>query len=322
MTSTEHEPKSTEIHHHTPEKKKGLTKTQKIIGSTIILVALVSGGLAYNIYQNNQAATSSETEKKPSIPDEARSFVSEFGDRYLSTSTAVSTYYAEKAYESQNNDKGSVISNDYIDTYEAGGLVDTTELGFKGYSLPLDIAYDQETSMKVFNEYTAPMLNRYMNLVARNTDAVDIIDSQFYDDCIGIDPKDINPLNQQAIIAGQNFMSMAKSVVAKYGSNANYSVALASNKETSTDSTFFFDALTTSSNISGQNSGFEQYVDLLIDIDTYNGKKKSHESKTTDVYLTFSRIQLVTSPSSAPATYLPTYSSSSQIAIGLKVAQH
>jgi len=39
MTSAEHEPKDIETVHDTPEKKKGLTRTQKIIGSTIILVA-------------------------------------------------------------------------------------------------------------------------------------------------------------------------------------------------------------------------------------------------------------------------------------------
>ena len=51
---------------HTPEKKKGLTKTQKIIATGIILVALVGGGLAYNIYNNSHNTNSSETSSNSS----------------------------------------------------------------------------------------------------------------------------------------------------------------------------------------------------------------------------------------------------------------
>jgi hypothetical protein len=68
MTSSEHEPKGTETNHHTPEKKKGLTKTQKI-GAVIAGVVLLGvGGLAYNIYNNASHETNSSqttTTEKP-----------------------------------------------------------------------------------------------------------------------------------------------------------------------------------------------------------------------------------------------------------------
>ena len=112
---------------HTPEKKKGLTKTQKIIATGIILVALVGGGLAYNIYNNNHNTTPNETGSNSSQTTTPEKPVLTAAERLEATYGAAMEKYKNMsvdAFEALPRDERLLYSQYLIDLDTAKGNYD------------------------------------------------------------------------------------------------------------------------------------------------------------------------------------------------------
>ena len=125
--------------------------------------------------------------------------------------------------------------NTYIPPEVNGGVVpEMSNHGFGYYRLPKTAKMDNGAVVKMFNEYLAPSLSLYMNLLSKNPskDARKFIDKEFTDYCSNpersADDEDINKL-----------MNFAKGIVASNGSNANYNVAPLSNDAADIDNTNF-----------------------------------------------------------------------------------
>jgi len=280
-----------------PENKNWLhSKQTKIIAAVATLSILATIGVENllndksdkAILPTNKAAVTdtlnpgNETQKLPAIPNEAKQFVSEVGGRYADP---VSTYYAETAYENAHNKQGLPISDVYIENYKSltYSKGEESDLGFTRYKLPAAEKDNQETVIKVFNEYAVKNLNLYMNLLSKNPlpNAVAIIDEQFRNYCSDTDNKGL-PIEFTADNDAINkLMATAKSVVSKYGSAANYSVANGSTKSGDNSITAFPDVLgaVETINFNGQKLSSLQAggVKLTINVDQYDGKNVSHK---------------------------------------------
>ncbi len=262
----------------------------------------------------NEAATISTTQQE-TIPKEAQNFVIGSGNRYADP---VSTYYAEISYAKNNNNIGSIITDEDI---EAGKVTtdrtigENSEIGFTEYELPIDAKMDQETSLKIFNEYTSKNLSRYMNLLARNPskEAQIVIDKQFENYCssaLGDNlPATAFPLDDTKI---ESLMDTAKSVVAKYGSNANYTVTPATTRRANPNSSSTLFTSTESSNEIYDWSDtkiqtiHELGVKIVIDVEVFNGKNvTSKQEVLKDIQLSIMRQPTVAkSRTGSPYTYI------------------
>jgi hypothetical protein len=257
------------------------------------VVSLCLGGCSSSASNNpntTTAASNNPGEKQPSIPNEAKSFVAEYGSRYADTATAVSTYYAEMAYEKTHNSKSLMMTDETVSNYNYGQeRFPTSTLGFSLGELPLNIEVNGEVpievSMNIFNNYTKPMLERYMDLLARNPSAeeIKIIDKEFVDYCGGRYLKGYTTWDKTQADGIEKLQAMAKSIVAKHGSAANYSVAPASTDKNNLNATLFNKELFTVDNTfkgtdptTGKGVEIEEITNngirLLVIVDKYQDK--------------------------------------------------
>jgi hypothetical protein len=282
---------STEGTPPTPEKK-GFTNNQKLIaGIAGIALALCIGVigdrlLTANSGQNQPVATSTTNsgDKQPAVPNEAKSFVAEYGSMY---SDPVSTYYAEKAYEEAHSGKNLIMTADSIDKYNFIRLdFPTSTLGFTTKELPLDTKIDQNTSIEIFNSYTKPMLDLCLNYLAKNPspEARKIVEHEVMNYCGGECLQGYNTWDKDQAVEIQKLLDTAEAIVAKHGSAANYSVALASTDDKNPDVTLFNKNIPTIVGYYEYNKekialAGDNGIRLVIDIETYNDKKvtKSQE---------------------------------------------
>jgi hypothetical protein len=172
-----------------------ISRHKKAIGVIIAAATLFVGGM---IFQNSRSETTvdqPETELPADqgeikAPREAKEFVDQYLIRYGGTREALSVYYSNKAYEKANSGKSLVLTDEYIESYVPIGLSGETipnvsEHGFTRYNLPKDMAMDRDGTVAIFNEYMAPQLSLYMNLLAKNMTpkAKAIIDEEFEKYC-------------------------------------------------------------------------------------------------------------------------------------------
>jgi len=285
----------------TPEKK-GLSKKQKMImafaGVALALVAAAGGGVAVNAMNQNRTATKTEapinpTDEKQAIPNEAKTFVNDYGDRYKDP---VSTYYSAMGYEAEY-DAPLMMTDANINKYEITNDFhgEVSPLGFKMEKLPIEDKIDQAYSIKIFNEFEAKNLNLYMNLIAKNPSekGVATIENQFLNYCAGnYLNSNNNTSNEAENIKARKILDTMKSIVEKYGSNANYCIAPAVSAQLTTrvpTSTIFSSDIPT--RVRDDNSGFaDSGVSILINIDVYEGKEVTHKTELLkDVQLSCER---------------------------------
>lgn len=270
-----------------PKKKNVLRRGLAIVAvalvAAIALIVLVPS-LVHDSTQEKQAKAAQ------SKADAAlRSFIRDYGDRY---SDPVSTYQAEEAYEASHSDGpnngGLLITQETIANYDMSASMDLSgsPLGFEGYKLPLSAKADRATSMEIFNNYTCKEMSLYMNLLARNSnnpDAVAIIDFEISHWCAS-NWGQSSPENAQIDDTSmQTMMETAKSVVAEYGSAANYTVAPGSATEGDPNFTYFDPNL--SPDVLGLDEDhnvtkLQDYADVAILVDTYSRGSVFHETHT------------------------------------------
>lgn len=283
----------------TPIEKNNSTKKQKkliAIMSGIVLLIAVGSAIDSRLPRKNlplatQVPITPIEEQQPvSVPAEAQHFVNDYSDRY---SDPVSTYYAEMAYEAKNNGLGAVISDEILKSGKISTnsvIGETSEIGFTEYRLPIDAKMDQETSLDIFNDYTSKNLDRYMNMLSKNPspEATAVLDSQFKNYCsdaMGDNLPQVGFLLDDAKI--KTLMDTAKEVVAKYGSNADYSVAKAiaiMDDPENTSNTVFTNTVTNTETYKWHDKKIEALheigVRLVINVDVYNGKNITREIET------------------------------------------
>jgi len=270
----------------TPEKK-GLTSRQKIAAAMagIALTAGVIGGVTANVLAQRSPITAEAPanpgSEQKSIPAEAKSFVNEYSTRY---EDPVSTYYAEKAYEAKGA-KSIVLSNDFINKYEIKNThyENSSSIGFDLCKLPLNVEVSNSLAINIFDQYTSKELSLYMNALAKNptAEAEAVIDNQFMNSCSNtINPNVVGsafPDDDKNIVT---LMNTAKTVVAKYGSAANYNVMPGSNNQLDTNSTYFYGSQeVTKIDENKKVMSFQYSVNLLVSIDTYSVDKVSHTNE-------------------------------------------
>lgn len=273
-------------------EQKGISKKVITAISGIVLTTMLLSGCgsetskAINPNQPTTKATAGETQKQP-IPTEAKSFVNKYSSRYADP---VATYYAVKGYGTEYFGIGSIINDSFVENYELTNMQDGTnaQLGFKTFELPLTTESSQTTALNVFNEYTAPTLTKYMNLLSKNPGrkTVDFIDNGFRNYCSNTannnTPGIAFTLDDEYI---NNLMDTAKSVVSEYGSTADYTVAPASINETDPNKTSFLNVIGAIGatkwhefDVTSMESGG---IRLVINVDNYNNKGEvSHINKT------------------------------------------
>jgi len=270
-------------------EKKGLSPKQQlaIAMGVIAFTAAALGGVTVNALSQRQSTiteapanpgnpTNTGETKQEEIPAEAMSFVSEYGSRYTDP---VSTYYAEQAYIAAGN-KGLLMPDVYINEYDASAQMDRlSPLGFEWYSLSPDAKIDLSTSMEIFNKYTAKEVGIYMNALAKNPtpEATTIIDNEFMNYCS--DTNNANRFTEDDKYIN-TLMETAKSIVAKYGSAANYTLAQGSTIEGKPNSTYFDKDLVTI--IQGQDENgvtniFENKINLAIEVEVFSGKSSTKD---------------------------------------------
>lgn len=277
-----------------PPENEGFTKKQKKIIASIAISSLLAGGVIADkifgkaetvpVHPNAAVADTvnpGETQKEPAIPNEAKQFVSEVGSRYADP---VSTYYAVEAYKKEHSGKTPVLSDEFINNYDNSGPrdMDLSTLGFTAYRLPLDAVVNQKTLIDIFNNYTKPNLDLYMNLLSKNPSAkaVTIIDSEFRDYCSdgGSFKEDDNGIAA--------LMATAKKEVAEHGNATIFKTAKASENPNNLDATLYPGADTTTlGTFSWGGQNIKCYtsagINLVIDSDEYNNKLVNHVKKTT-----------------------------------------
>lgn len=231
-----------------------------------------------------------ESEPVESVPPEARSFVEQFGNRYTDP---VATYYSEIAYETAGDGSGAIIPQELIDGYASDTFKDGTESflgGMEYLSLPFEtniVDESAEASAQFFNNSAVlGCMNRYMNLVAKNSsapEAINIINDQFLYYC-GNDSLSGGDLGYV-----QNLMNSLRSVTETYGSNANYSIAPAgadndSQEGEGTSFTKYGDyTVIDSLGNDDQVLAFSNIIDLVVNVDTYDGENDiSHTQETLE----------------------------------------
>ena len=280
-----------------PENKNWLhSKQTKIIAGVATLSILATLGVEGLLNNKSDKATiptnkaaitdtlnpGNETQKQTVVPEEAKHFISVFGGRFADP---VSTYYAEVGYENAHNREGLTLSDDYISGYEMTTNINgnESELGFTRYELPATEKSNQDTVIKVFNEYVVKNLSLYMNLLSKNPSqkAVAVIDNQFLNYCSDTSSKGM-PIEFTADNdAIAKLMATAKGIVLKYGSTANYSVGKGSTDSRDVSATTFVDVLGAVEVINFDGQKLESFqaggTNLTINIDQYDGKKVSHK---------------------------------------------
>ncbi len=240
-----------------------------LFGAGLAVLAVIGGGCTAKAPQEAEQTTT-ETAEEP-IPSEAKEFIAEYGARY---SDPLSTYYAEKAYRDAS-DQGSMITDAYVAEYDinspSGG---SSDLGFEFYELPLDSEVSAQLSLDVFNNYTARQLTIYMNTLARNPNGKEVIDDHFKDLCSynsGLDQSPGAAFTKDDPYV-ENLMDTFGSIVDRHGSNAHYTVTMAS--ETGDDeSASSFDMRRTpivGTDDHGHVGQFSCNADIVVRVDVYN----------------------------------------------------
>lgn len=242
------------------------------------------------------AAPANPGGEQQSLSADAKKFIAEFGGRY---SDPVSTYYAEKAYETNVISTGAIMSDEYVANFNSNTEQtpdgNSDALGFNKHELLLNKKIDQKAFVDVFNSYIAGGMDGaggmsgYMNLIAKNPtpEAKKIVKSEFlkfYSDASYENMPAANTPDKPEVI---NLMDTLDGVVAKYGSAVNYSVAQASayDHTDSQEGTIFHD-------IGPANSGHVEYggqnveyfftsgVDIAINVDVFKGDQSTHVTET------------------------------------------
>jgi hypothetical protein len=271
-----------------------------MFGIAVATVCLSGCNSSADNNPNKVTATSNDSgEKQPAVPSEAQSFVTEYGNRY---SDSVSTYYAVEAYKDTHSGVDPVMSNEYVKNYDFNGEkhFPISPLGFELKELPTDVSFNQESSIKLFNEYTALMLGKYMELISKNPmpDEIKIIDQQFLDNCAGQHLGGYDSWDTEQRDSANNLLRTLKSVVAKHGSAANYSVALASNDKTNTNATLFNKNIPTVTGYYMYNNekliAANDDINLVINVDTYKNENVSHSKEVLKDF----QLKVVRQPSS------------------------
>lgn len=274
------------------EMTKNIGRKALLSVSILSAVATVGGALYFfggsdNISENKtptEIEDSVGTISEKNIPKEAQSFVNEYGDRY---SDPVSVYYAEKEYKATVNKYGSIMTDKFIDNFKisTGFISQQSELDFTHYMLPTNAPENQETVVKVFNEYIAKELEIYMNLLAKNPspEAIKVIDSEFRNYCseTGSEGTSMAFAIDDAEIA--TLMKTAKSVVIKYGSTANFTVARGEIGSNNTQATNFTEKLSVAEEMesnSKRTRSLQSDANIRINVDLYNGSVRTQKQET------------------------------------------
>ncbi len=265
-----------------PKYEKNKFSNKKKIASFLAGAALTLGvigigdravnALRHTNPEKNETSTKSSNEQRD-IANELKNFVADFGDRY---SDPISTFYSNNVYENETG-VNLIMTDKYISEYDTTAQMhEPSPLGFERYLIPKDSKIDQNLSMKIFNDYTSKELSLYMNRLAKNPnpEAVAIIDYEFTNYCsmAGNDNTPEFAFNQdnEGIAT---LMETAKSVVAKYGNAANYSVEPASNNSDQQNISYFDENDSTDAQAvdnSGKITEFSSLTDLGIAIESYN----------------------------------------------------
>lgn len=189
------------------------------IGAAAAGAALAAGAIfgvnaINNDHETPGTETSDTTGEAPVVPEEAKTFVEVFSDRYTNP---VATYYAEAAYI----EKGLgdiVIGDEYIESYNFDSRVfdngEVSPLQFPVLKLDPNKEVNAENFVEFFNEST-PTLNRLLNLLAKNPtpEQVAVIRDEFVK-YSGIDSP----------VAATNLVDRLLAVTTQYGSAANYKI--------------------------------------------------------------------------------------------------
>ena len=230
------------------------------------------------------------------ISKEIDEFTEKYGENYSDKETIIPTYYAEKALEKKDQEI-FVISQQEIDAYTSTYEIGATSgfnaerqeglYGFGLYQLPPEFdTANESTSIKVFNEYIAPMMSKALNYLAKNpNDAADAVaKNEFLKYCT---TANFDQCNNPEMLTNQanSLMSTIESIAGQYGSNSNFEVVeattnLSKEQNTRFNGTHRDDAL----GDSVESLGLKCYTDmpyLCIKVDTYDS---SGEFTTEYIY--------------------------------------
>jgi len=252
----------------------------------IIAVNSVLGGAASpqnEVPHDQPVATASgevngETEIK--VPAEAKDFVDAFGTRYKDP---VATYYAEAAFEKETNGDALTIGDDYINTYNFESTVNggRSPLGFNILSLPFETEINVQSSVDQFNT-ALPTMNRAINLLSKNPTPQEIsVISDEFSLYSGYGNED----NAAKLIAFFN------TIIAKHGTNSNYTINTASSEATDPAQSTIFDAKRVpfihSENKDGKAEIFENPITLSISVETYDSENRAIKDTDITEYFSF-----------------------------------
>ena len=284
-------------------EKKELTSTQRlaIILAGVALASGIVGGVTVNALSQRQptateapanpANQTSTGEVKPdtqNVPAEAKSFVEEYGSMY---SDPVSTYYAEKTYEEAGY-KSVMLTKEYIANYDPNVVRDRiSHLGLESYSLPLSKVVDQATAVEIFDKYTAKELAIYMNALSKNptTEAVTIIDAEFLNYCSDTNNADAFTVDDEYIM---KLMETAKSIVAKYGSNASFDIIPGSSDLSDTGMSYIGSPITMGRDESGAPQIYSNNANIAMNVYIFDGVASTvTKDKIKNIQLVYIRQQ-------------------------------
>lgn len=240
----------------------------------------------------NPSTTNEAVVEAQEVPQEAESFVKQYGSRY---EDPVSTYYAAKALESEYGNRSLVMPNDFFENYNVDSQKNAvSSIGFELYSLPLVDEVGVEDFTKVFNEYVVKELSLYMNSLAKNPtpEAQQVIDFEFTNWCSDAMNRDNNPAPTKDEEYVANLMSICKGIVAEHGSSANYIVKKATNNEVEGESYVSPNGIVNVFKIdeNGKIITFTNNLDMAIAIEKYNDSTSTRETLLiSDIQLTYTR---------------------------------
>lgn len=289
--------------------RREFIKKAGMIAAGLIGAGAVGGGIGATIFGGkekepvatnpNVEPVTESVEQQQEISPDAKAFAEKYKDIF---DDPISTYYAEMAYdpthqyvqESQLDD--SFVENYYKRTNHLNANGES-ELGFTQYQLESSAEYNQDTNIRIFNEFAVPQINRYMNLLSKSPapEAVAIIDSEFRFLSL-VNDKDIVGKRQTV----DSLMNLAKEVVAKYGSAANYSFipAVTDIKDATGKNTFFAPEATSINTsdytVTEGSDGEYQYKytalathadDAIINVDIYDGQKVTTVSENVNNFI-------------------------------------
>lgn len=243
---------------------------------------LAAGGLMFGGMKMSEGSGSApETPPAPVgngqevvVPTDAQQFISAYESRY---SDPLAVYYAEEAYETQNPGSPLTIGDDYISSYnfESVGVGEKSPLGFDTLRLPYDTEVNVDTSVNQFNT-ARPAMNLLINLLAKNPtpEQIAVITDEF-NKYTGFGFED----------EASNLVTFFNGVIAKHGSESNYTINEASTTNTDPETATIFDAASNTVIDSVNEEGVVQYfhnsIELSISIDSYDAA--NNKTSTTDV---------------------------------------